>query len=185
MATDIARTRKFTADEWGQMVKLGIFAEDERLELIEGEIVEMAPIGDPHGRCVSQVNAPLVIGVGERALVWVNGPVRLGAASVPEPDLTVVRRRSYRAGAPRPEDILLVVEVADSSLRYDQTTKLRVYARAGILEYWVVGVEGEWIDVYRSPEGDRYREQRRAGHGETIAPAAFPDVVIAVDDVFA
>jgi Uma2 family endonuclease len=185
MATDIERTRKFTADEWGRMVGLGIFREDERLELIEGEIVEMAPVGDPHGLCVSQLNKRLVIGVGDRALVWVVGPVRLGAASVPEPDLALVRPRSYRTGAPRPEDILLIVEVADSSLRYDLTTKLRLYARAGIPEYWVVSVDGEWIEVYRAPEGDRYREHRRAASGETVAPAAFPDLVVAVADVFA
>jgi Uma2 family endonuclease len=185
MATDIERTRKFTADEWGRMVELGIFGDDERLELIEGEIVEMAPIGDPHGRCASQLTKRLVIGVGDRALVWVVGPVRLGVASVPELDLALVRPRSYRTGAPRPEDILLVAEVADSSLRYDQTTKLRLYARAGVPEYWVVSVEGEWIDVYRSPEGDQYREHRRASIGETVAPAAFPDVFVIVADVFA
>jgi hypothetical protein len=129
MSTEIARTRKFTAEEWGQMVKLGIFAEEERLELIEGEIVEMAAIGDPHGRCVSQVNEPLVFGVRRRALVWVNGPVRLGPASVPGPDIVLVRRRSYRSGAPRPEDVLLIIN--------------------------------------------------------NVSPAAFPDVVIAVADVFA
>jgi Uma2 family endonuclease len=185
MATDIERTRKFTADEWRRMVDLGIFGEHERLELIEGEIVEMAPIGDPHGRCVSQLNKRLVVGVGDRALVWVVGPVRLSAASVPEPDLALVRARSYRTGAPRPEDVLLMVEVADSSLRYDQTTKLRLYALAGVPEYWVVSVEGEWIDVYRSPEGGRYRAHRRAASGETVAPAAFSDVVVTVADVFA
>src|SRR5919106_2875960 len=185
MATDIERTRKFTADEWGRMVDLGIFGAHERLELIEGEIVEMAPIGDPHGLCVSQLNKRLVIGVGDRALVWVVGPVRLGAASVPEPDLALVRPRSYRTGAPRPEDVLLMVEVADSSLQYDQTTKLRLYARAGVPEYWVVSVAGEWIDVYRSPEGERYRARRQAASGETVAPAAFPDVVVTVADVFA
>jgi Uma2 family endonuclease len=90
-----------------------------------------------------------------------------------------------RNGSPRPEDVLLVVEVAESSLRYDRTTKLRLYARAGVPEYWVVSVAGEWIEVYRSPEGDGYRERRRAGRGETIAPAAFADVSIDVGDVFA
>jgi Uma2 family endonuclease len=185
MAIEIERPRRFTADEYGRMVELGIFGADERLELIEGEIAEMASVGDPHGRCVSQLNAPLVIGVGQRALVWVHGPVRLGAASVPEPDLALVRRRSYRAGGPRSEDILSIVEVADSSLRYDRTTKLRLYARTGVPEYWIVSVEGEWIEVYRSPEGDGYREHRRAGVGETVTPARFPDVVVTVADVFA
>ncbi len=185
MATDIERMRKFTADEYGRMVEAGIFGDDERLELIEGEIVEMAPIGDPHGLCVSQVNKRLVMGVGDRALVWVHGPVRLGTSSVPEPDLAVVRPRSYKGGGPVAEDVLLIVEIADTSLRYDQTTKLRLYARAGIPEYWIVSVEGEWIDVYRSPEGDGYRERRRAASGEIVAPTAFPDVDVAVTDVFA
>jgi Uma2 family endonuclease len=185
MATDVERTRKLTADEYGRMVELGIFGEDERLELIDGEIIEMAPVGDPHGLCVSQLNKRLVIGVGDRALVWVHGPVRLGAASVPEPDLAVVRPRSYRTGVPRPEDILLIVEVADSSLRYDRTTKLQLYARAGVPEYWVVSVEGEWIEVYRFPEGARYGESRRAAADATVAPAAFPGIAVGVADVFA
>ena len=185
MATDVERTRKFTADEYARMVELAIFREDERLELIEGDVVEMAPVGDRHGECVSRLNKPLVIGLGDRALVWVHGPVRLGAASVPEPDLAVVRLRSYRAGGPRPDDVLLIVEVADSSLRYDETIKLRLYAQAGVREYWIVGVDGEWIDVYRSPEGDGYRERRRAGRGDVVTPAAFPDVAISVADVFA
>lgn len=185
MATEVERTRKFTAEEYGRMVDVGIFGADERLELIEGEIVEMAPVGDPHGLCVSQINERLVLGVHDRALVWVHGPVRLGPASVPEPDLAVVRRRSYKRGGPRADDVLLIVEVADSSLRYDQSTKLRLYARAGIAEYWVVSVEGEWIDVYRAPGGDAYREHRRAASGDTVAPAAFPDVIVTVADVFA
>jgi Uma2 family endonuclease len=185
MATDIERLRKFSAHEYHRMVKVGIFGDDERLELIEGEVVEMAPVGDPHGLCVSQVNKRLVMGVGDRALVWVHGPVRLGTASVPEPDLALLRPRSYRGGGPTAEDVLLIVEVADTSLRYDQTTKLRLYASAGIPEYWIVSVEGEWIDVYRSPESDGYRERRRAASGAIVSPAAFPDVHVAVTDVFA
>jgi Uma2 family endonuclease len=102
MATDIERLRKFSADEYRRMVEVGIFGDDERLELIEGEIVEMAPVGDPHGLCVSQVNKRLVMGVGDRALVWVHGPMRLGTASVPEPDLALLRPRSYGAVDRRP-----------------------------------------------------------------------------------
>jgi Uma2 family endonuclease len=185
MATDIARMRKFTADEYERMVDLGIFGEDERLELIEGEIVEMAPVGHRHAACVAQLNKRLVISVGDRALVWVQGPARLGVDSVPEPDLALLRPHSYRSGSPRPEDVLLVIEVAESSLRYDRTTKLRLYARAGVPEYWVVSVDGEWIEVHRSPEGDGYHERHRAGRGQTIAPVAFPDLAVAVDDVFA
>jgi Uma2 family endonuclease len=185
MATDIGPTRKFTADEYERLVELGIFGEDERLELIDGDIVEMAPIGHRHGACGSRLNLLLVEGLRRRAFVWVNGPARLAIDSVPEPDLALLRPRSYQTGAPRPDDVLLIVEVAESSLRYDRTRKLRLYARAGIAEYWIVDVAGGAIERYRSPEGETYRERRRAGRGESLAPAAFPDVVMSVDDVFA
>ena len=131
MAIEIERPRKFTADEFERMVEAGIFREDERLELIGGEIVQMAPIGHRHAACVANLNKRLVTGVGDRALVWVQGPARLAIDSVPEPDLALLRSHSYRRGAPRPDDVLLVVEVAESSLRYDQTVKLPLYAGAG------------------------------------------------------
>jgi Uma2 family endonuclease len=104
---------------------------------------------------------------------------------VPEPDPALLRPRSYRRANPRPEDILLVVEVAETSLRYDRTDKLELYASAGIEEYWVVSVDDEWLEVYRSPEGHGYRECRRLLGGDTIAPLAFPDVVIHVAEIFA
>jgi Uma2 family endonuclease len=185
MAIEVEHPRRFTADEFERMVAAGILREDERLELIGGEIVQMAPIGHRHAACVANLNERLVRGVGDGALVWVQGPARLAIDSVPEPDLALLRRHSYRGASPRPEDVLLIVEVAESSLRYDLTRKLRLYARAGVREYWVVSVDGEWIEVYRSPEGDGYREHHRAGRGEHISPAAFADVRIGVDDVFA
>jgi Uma2 family endonuclease len=117
MATEVERTRKFTADEWKRMVELGIFREDERLELIDGEIVEMARIGHDHGLAVANLNELLVLELRRRALVWGNGPARVAIDSVPQPDLAVLRRRSYRTRAPRPDDVLLIIEVADSSLR--------------------------------------------------------------------
>jgi Uma2 family endonuclease len=117
MAIEVDRARRFTADEFERMVELGIFREDERLELIDGGIVEMAPIGHRHGACVAQLNQHLVAGVRDRALVWVHGPARLAAHSVPEPDLALLRPRSYRTGSPQAADILLVIEVAESSLR--------------------------------------------------------------------
>jgi Uma2 family endonuclease len=185
MATDIGPTRKFTADEYERLVELGVFGEDERLELIDGDIVEMAPIGHRHGACASRLNMLFVEGLRRRAFVWNNGPARLAIDSVPEPDLALLRPRSYQTGAPRPDDVLLIVEVAESSLRYDRTVKLRLYARAGIAEYWIVDVAGGAIESYLSPEGETYRERRRRGRGESLAPAAFPDVVVSVDDVFA
>ena len=185
MAIEIEHTHRFTADEFERMVEAGVFRSDERLELIRGEIVEMAPIGHRHAACIANLNELLVRGVGDRALVWGQGPARVAMDSVPEPDLALLRRRSYMTGSPRPDDIFLIIEVSESSLGYDLTRKLRLYAEAGIAEYWVVSVENGWIEVCRQPEGDRYRERRRAGRDESIAPLAFPGVTIAVAGVFA
>jgi Uma2 family endonuclease len=186
MATEVARTRRaFTADEYERMVAAGILRPDERVELIRGEIVEMSPIGHRHAACVACLTKRFNIALDARAVVWVRGSVRVAFHSVPEPDLALLRPRSYRTSGPRPEEILLVVEVADSSLRYDRTEKVRLYAEAAIPEYWVVGVEEEWIEVYRSPEGGGYRERRRAGRGEHVTTVAFPDVSIPVGVVFA
>ena len=186
MAVEIERShRLFTADEFERMDRAGVFGEEERLELIDGEIVEMSPIGPGHGMCVALVTKRFVFGVGDRAIVWIQSAARMALRSVPRPDLALLRPRSYREANPRPEDILLVVEVAESSLRYDQTRKLALYASAGIAEYWVVSVEGEWLEVHRSPEGRGYRESRRLHRGDTIAPLAFPDVVVRVAELFA
>ena len=185
MAIEVERPRRFTADEYERMVSLGIFREDERLELIEGEIVQMAPVGHRHAAWIANLNERFVTGVRERALVWCQGLARLSIDSVPEPDFALLRRRSYRTASPRPDDILLIVEVAESSLCYDRTTKLRLCARAGVPEYWVVSMDGEWIEVYRSPEGEGCRERLRVGIGERIAPAVFADVSIDVGEVFA
>jgi Uma2 family endonuclease len=186
MAIDVECARRlFTADEFERMAEAGIFGQEERLELIDGEIVEMTPVGSGHTSCVACLNKRFVLGVGDRALVWIQGGARVALRSVPQPDLALLRPRSYRRANPTPEDILLVVEVADSSLRYDRIRKQRLYAIAGIPEYWVASVKGEWVEVYRSPEGDAYRDVRRVQRDGVIASLSFPDVVIPVADVFA
>jgi len=145
----------------------------------------MSPIGDPHVACVINLTHLLVRGVGERARVQVQGPVRMAPRSVPQPDLALLRPRSYMREGAITTDALLVIEVADSSLQYDSTVKLRLYARAGIAEHWIVDANGEALEVYRSPSGDRYAEHRHLGLGETVSPLAFPDAVIPIDSIFA
>ena len=186
MAVELESQRRlFTADEFERMVAAGVFAENERLELIDGEIVVMTPVGPGHGMCIAILNEQLVLGLRQRAVVWLQSSARVTPRSVPQPDLALLRRRSYRQGNPTPDDILLVVEVADSSLRYERTRKLELYATAGVAEYWVVNVTGEWVEVHRSPEGRGYRDSRRLQGRDTIAPLAFPDVAITVADLFA
>lgn len=186
MAVDVECARRlFTAAEFERMVEAGVFQEDERIELIDGEIVEMTPVGPGHGASIACLTKRLILGVGERAVVWIQSGARVALRSVPQPDLALLRPRSYRRANPTPEDILLVVEVADSSLRYDRVRKQRLYATAGIQEYWVASVKGEWVEVYRTPEGDGYQDVRRMQGDGTIAPLGFPDVVIPVAEIFA
>ena len=186
MAVDVERSRRlFTAAEFERMDAAGVFGPEERLELIDGEIVEMTPVGPGHGAAIACLTKRLVLGVGDRAVVWIQGGARIALRSLPRPDLALLRPRSYRKANPTPEDILLVVEVADSSLRYDRIRKQRLYAIAGIAEYWVASVKGEWVEVYRSPEGEGYRDVRRVPSDGTVAPLSFPDVVIPVIEIFA
>ncbi len=135
MAIQVERPRRlFTADEYERMVEAGIFGPEERLELIRGDIVEMSPIGPGHGACVAGLNKRFVIGVGDHAVVWIQSSARVSLDSVPEPDLALLRPRSYRKATPRPEDILLVVEVAETSQHRDREIKLPRYAAAGVPE---------------------------------------------------
>ena len=187
MATEIAQTQRrlFTVEEYDRMAEVGILTEQDRVELIDGEILVMSPIGFRHSYCVATLNEMLVLRVGTRALVWGQGAVRTGSRSKPQPDLALLERRSYLRGDPTEAEALLVIEVADSSLAYDRTIKRRLYARAGVPEMWIVDVDGEAVEVSRHPEGDGYRDVQRVPRGAAIAPAAFPDATIRVDEIFA
>jgi Uma2 family endonuclease len=170
------------------MCELGILAEDERVELIRGEIMQMSPPGRRHRAFVNNLNELLVTRLAGQAIVSVQNPVALTDDTEPQPDLHLLRRRpvSYKDREAWPEDTLLVIEVADSSLRYDRTTKLGIYAEAAIPEYWVVDCTAEAIEVYRSPEGSRYREVSRiAGADATITLHVLPDVTLRLADIFA
>ena len=185
MAVELERARRlFSIEEYEPMVEAGIIARDERVELIEGEIVEMSPIGDPHAAFVANLTHLLVNRVGDRARVWVQGPVRVPPRSKPQPDLALLRARSYVHAGATTDDVLLVIEVADTSLRYDRTVKLPLYARAGIMEYWLIDANAETLEIHRSPDGERYAEHRRASRGEGVAPLAFPDATFPVDAIF-
>ena len=185
MAVDVERARRlFTVDEYVRMWKSGIFQDDDRVELIEGEVVEMSPTGAPHAAIVANLNRVLGRAVGDRALLWVQTPVRLPPRSLPQPDVALLRNRSYMDESATTADVLLVIEVADTSLRYDRTVKLRLYARAGIREYWIVDAKTKAIEIYRAPSGDQYAERQQPARGTAIAPLAFPDAAIPIDAIF-
>ena len=177
--------RRFTVDEYYAMAEAGILTEKDRVELLDGEVIAMPPIGDWHAGHVDQLNELLMPPMLGRANVRIQGPLRLSDVSEPEPDVMLLKRRDdfYKGRLPRPEDVLLLIEVADTSVEYDRGAKLSAYARAGIQEVWIV-IRGERrIYAYTGPSADGYANVRRVGRDESIAPMAFPDVVLEVGKV--
>jgi Uma2 family endonuclease len=188
MAVEVAATRRrFTRAEYRRMSEVGILGEDDRVELIRGEIVQMSPIGRRHRAFVDNLNQLLVLRLAGRAIVSVQNPVALMDDSEPQPDLSVLRRRPvpYKEREAHAEDVLLLIEVADSSLAYDRSTKLRLYAETGIPEYWVVDCAAETVDVYRAPGAEGYRDVTRVAGGAMLTLQAYPDVELTTAEIFA
>ena len=174
---------RFTVHDYHRMGEAGILHEDDRVELIEGEIVEMAAIGTRHFSCVNRLTRLLVMGVGEAAVVSVQNPVRLNEHTEPQPDITVIRPRDYTQSLPVPEDVLLLVEVSDSTIAYDRNVKLPLYARAGIGEVWIVNLPARTIEQYTDPSGDGYRGVERKRGEHKLQPAALPDLILTADEI--
>ncbi len=182
--TLIAPTRhKLNVDDYHRMGEAGILGEGDRVELIDGELIDMAPIGQDHAATVNKLTQTLVLAFGEAAIVSVQNPVRLNRFSEPQPDFAVFRPRAdfYATGErPGPSDTLLVIEVADSSLRYDRGVKLPLYARAGIAEVWIVDLRQRALDVHRAPAGERYLTVETYGPDDTVTLAGAPDIALAL-----
>ena len=173
----------FTVAEYEQMGESGLLPDDRRLELLGGEIIEMPPMGPPHASSVARLTHLMGrLGVADRALLWAQLPMVLSDLSMPEPDLALLHPREdfYASTRPRPADVLLLIEVSDTSSRYDRTVKRSLYAAAGIAEYWIIDIPGGVVDVAVEPTPDGYRQIRQAGPGETISPLPFPDLTIPV-----
>ena len=177
--------RLFTVDEYHRMAEAGILGEDDRVELIEGEIVEMTPIGSRHAAVVDRLNRLFSRRAGEHVIVRVQNPIRLGERSEPQPDVTLLRFREdfYASSHPGPEDVLLVVEVAETSAEYDRRVKVPLYARFGIPEAWLVDLEGEAVEVYRDPSPEGYRRAEILRRGSRLSPSSFPDLELSVDEI--
>lgn len=177
--------RRFTVREYHQMAKAGILTEDDRVELIDGEIIDMAPIGSRHAGCVKRLNDLFSQRFSAVALISVQDPIHLNDRNEPQPDVALLRRRAdyYTSGHPGPEDIFLIVEVADASIEVDRQVKVPLYARSGIPEVWLVDLNEETLTVYRDPTADGYRTSWAAQQGDRLAPLAFPDRDLAVADI--
>lgn len=167
------------------MAETGILSEDSPVELIEGEILEMSPIGRRHKACVDRCNRIFTQSVGDAAIVRVQSSVVLGERTEPEPDLALLRWRAdfYADADETPEDVLLIVEVADSSEVYDLQTKAPLYARYGIPELWIASLNRDQVIILRDPTPRGYATTRVARRGEFISPLAFPELKIAVDAI--
>jgi Uma2 family endonuclease len=182
MSVQIVR-RHFNVTEYYRMAAAGVLSDDDRVELIEGEIVEMNPIGSRHAACVGRLTEVLGRLVGSEAIVWVQNPVQVNDYSEPLPDVSLLKRRDdfYAQANPQPADVLLIIEVADSSVEYDRDIKIPLYAGAGIPEVWLVNLPKEAIEIYTQPLGDTYREIRIVKRGESLAAKSIPDLLIAAD----
>lgn len=177
------RIRPITAREYHLMGEHGILREDERIELLDGELIAMPPIGPDHAFSVRELTEMFVRRFAGRAIVDVQNPLALDEYSEPEPDVMLLAMRPdrYRKGIPEPRDVLLVIEVSNTTWRYDRGRKLRAYARTGIAELWIVHLAGNCVFQFREPSGESYARERSFGRGESLAPAAFPDDAIEVD----
>jgi Uma2 family endonuclease len=182
MAAEPIQRKLFTTGEYHQMLQAGILSEDDRVELIEGEIWEMSPIGSRHIWCVAYLTRILQRGLGDDVFLLVQSPLRLNDFSEPEPDFAVVRPRagSRRETSPTAEDALLVIEVADSSVEYDRQVKMDLYARNGVPEAWLFDLTQGALEAYRSPSPEGYLIRRS---GDRLSPLAFPDLLIEVDAI--
>jgi len=186
LATAPARHR-LGVDEYHRMVEAGIFGKGDRIELIDGDLIDMAPIGQGHAAIVGGLNEALFMACAGRAIVWPQNPIRLDPSSEPQPDLAILRRRAdfYATGErPGPADILLLVEVADSSLCFDQKVKLPLYSRAGIAELWIVDLQRRVLYAYRKPDGDAYGEMTTHQPGAQVGLALAPEIIVTLDLVF-
>ncbi len=176
--------RPFTVREYHRMGKAGILAPDERVELIEGEIIKMPPIGGPHASRVNRVSRAFHPVAGGAAILSVQNPLRLSDLSEPVPDLMLLRPRDdFYETHPAPADVLLLVEVSDTTLDYDQRTKLPLYAREGVPETWIVDLVHTVLLVHREPSSTGYQISLKLERGDYVSALAFPDLRLAAEDV--
>ena len=177
---------KLTTEDYHRLAEVGVLAEDSRVELIEGELIEMAPIGGPHMAVVNRLTRLLVLAVGDLGVVSVQNPVRLPPFSEPQPDLAILNSHAGDAASavPGAEDVLLIIEVADTTLIYDRTTKLNLYAKSGIAESWVVNLPSRCVEVYRAPTTDGYSNRSDFHLQDSLSPLALPSLRVRVAEIF-
>lgn len=184
---DLPRRHRITVQEYHRMAEVGLLAPDARVELIDGEIIDMAPIGPAHAGTVAMLYELLHEAVGKRGIIAPQSPVRLGNDSEPEPDFAILRRRSdfYRTQHATAADTLLVIEVSDATWRYDRHEKVPFYARKGIPEVWIVDLQHSSLHFFRAPAGERYTEESSSKTPGVVALPGLPGVSVDLAPLFA
>jgi Uma2 family endonuclease len=170
--------RKLSISDYHRMGEAGILREDDRIELIHGELIEMAPIGSRHMATVTRLTHVLIAAVGSNAIVSTQNPISLPPDSEPQPDIALLKPRNdyYAESLPGPADVLLLIEVADTTLAYDRDVKLQLYGQHGITEVWLIDLQRSAIPIYRDPSPQCYRSVSAPGMDETIGTLALPHI---------
>ncbi len=183
---NLLQRHRLDVTDYYRMAEAGILGEDDRCELIEGEIIDRAPIGSVHAFSVNRLSRLFSRNVNDQAIVSIHNPIRLNRQNEPQPDIALLRYREdcYRDAHPGPEDVLLIIEVADSSDRYDREIKLPLYARHCIPEVWIVDLRQRRLDIHRHPDGAAYREACTATGPDSVAPLALPECRVDVCTLF-
>jgi Uma2 family endonuclease len=185
MSAVIPARKVFSVKEYEELIDSGFFVGKKRVELIEGELIEKMTQGDPHIGCINRLNWFFTRNLNDDCLVSVQNAMVVNPYSAPEPDIAILnfRKDFYSTGKAKPEDVLLVIEVSDSTVRYDRQTKMPLYARAGIEEAWLVNLPRKILEVYRSPRNGKYEVVQKLLRDESVAPLKFPEITLKVKDI--
>ena len=177
---------RFNVEEYHRLIENNILHEDDRVELIEGRIIDMTPIGSKHAACVSRLNEILSEKLQKRAIINIQNPICLTAYTEPKPDIAITKRRPdfYAEQLPQPEDVLLIIEVSDSSLDYDCETKIPLYAKSNIPEVWLVNLIENNVAIYSGPSSEGYNVITKHHHNQILSPKSFHDITLTVSEIF-
>lgn len=177
--------KKFTVQQYHQMSESGILSERDRVELIQGEIIQMSPIGRRHAACVDRLTERLILLLSTRAIIRSQNPIRLSNNSEPQPDIALLRRREdfYSESHPQPADIFLIVEVSDTTADFDREIKIPAYAEGNITEVWLIDLNAQQIEVYRKPTPQGYQNVQLLNREQTLTILAFPDIELSVEQI--
>jgi Uma2 family endonuclease len=181
------RHHLFSVEDFHEMGRAGILGPDSRVELIEGELIDMAPIGSRHAGVVAALSMHFSRRVGDAAVVWTQNPIAAPPRSEPQPDISLLRPREdgYQGSLPTANDILLLIEVAETTLQYDRTVKLPLYARHGVREVWIVNLPERMLEIYREPQGRAYRVGLQHAATDVASPLALPDAGVKLSELLA